>query len=133
MGLSTFEEIRPVISPGRILAASTPTAVSVYSTSVFLERLEALIVSTNDTSDVEVQLVFDDTFSDIAVVATKLIPAGAGYTSGVPSVDMMALLPPTVVGVALPAPFNVELNVISTMTTGKQLDYCAIAGRLPTP
>jgi hypothetical protein len=126
--LTVFDERRPFAALGFIDAADTPLITGFVSTSGALLRIDKVLISTDDTVAVTVQLLLDDTLGDTVPISTVDLPPGAGTTDGVPAAEMLALAGLTDAGIVLENPINLKINVVTAMSVGTKLYLCALGG-----
>lgn len=102
MGLQTYDENTPLLGSLQIdeNSGTTPQCLPV-DTEPAHYRIDAILASTNSTTDVE--LLFSVSNGFVGSLGRVTVPAGSGIVSGAP-VDVMAALPtPVQGGIVLPA------------------------------
>lgn len=116
-----------VQTPGlQFTSADTTTKKTLYTAGSNGGRVDEIFLSSNDTSQVNLQFYINDGATDfyIGVVA---IPIGSGYTTVV-RVGAMVTLSPVLGYLALKAAYVLKCSCLSTMTGSKTLDVVAQAG-----
>jgi len=95
MGISQFDEQKPVIAAVSWGDSDFPAPVSFWGYDGRILRLDSITITTDDTVDnALIFWVFHHTFAS-GILGTIPIPAGAGTDPLVPAVDAMPLLAPT--------------------------------------
>lgn len=90
-------------------------------------RVEGLLISTSDTSAVNLAFYVNDTSADHYIGVVD-VPAGSGYTT-VPRVDGIATIAPAASGaLILPAGYILKAACVATMTSAKVTDLVATGG-----
>lgn len=130
MGLSVFEERDPFILNRVILAADTPESQSLGSASERILRIDRIIVATDDTADVLVQLVLADSYGTLATLGSLTLHAGAGTDPAFPSVNLLEAAGLQESGVALQPAAYLAINVPVALTSGATLWVASLGGYL---
>jgi len=128
MGLGAFEEKEPYILVRPIQASDTPETISIAIADARTLRIDKIIVSTDDTSDVLLHLRLDDGMSDVGILGSLLLPAGSGVDPAVPPKDLLAAADLDGLGIVLPNNATLTVEVPVALTSGKYLYVTSIGG-----
>lgn len=119
--------LTPVNAGMQFTSADTTTKKSLYTAGANGGRIDAILVSTNDSAAVNLAFYLNDGVTDfyIGVVA---IPSGSGYTTIV-RMDALPLLAPTnIKALVLKNGYILKAACLATMTAAKVTDLVVIGG-----
>jgi len=127
VGLSTFDEVQPIVNGVTILNADGTAPKSITTAQTSRIRVDSILVSNTDTIAHVVRL-----YALISAVAYLIgsvsVPAGQG-TAGTPAIDLLAsALPITQVGIALAASVTLQASVEVVMTGATVLTINVVGG-----
>jgi len=90
MGLSLFDEHTPLVINRVFTTDQGSVAVPVFSGPNMPARLNSLFATNSDNIDHSLGLIYDSSSFANSRLATVVLPAGAGFTLGIPTVDVLA-------------------------------------------
>lgn len=129
MGLSVFDESFPTVDQEDINNAWGVAQANVIGGTSHPERLDALIFTSDDTIDHDIQFWSTSSLSPVTLLGTVSIPAGSGTTSLLPAIDAAPLLFPTDRGYVMNPTVGLSIGPTVVVTAGKHV-YATILGGL---
>lgn len=119
--------LTPVNAGVQLTSANTTAKVTILTAGANGTRIDGILVSTNDTTAVNLAFYVGDGTTD-HYIGNVLVPIGSGYTTVV-RVDAMTILQPVnVPALILLAGYTLKCNAVTTMTAVKVADIVAMGG-----
>lgn len=129
MSLQTFDERTPEVFPLVFDDGNSPGTLQLTPNDKLLRRVDAILVTNNDTIDHELILRWNDGTS-ATWVGSLVVPAGQGF-AGTPALDLMAsAFPATQVGIALFLFTWLDVRCPVALNSGKGVFISAVGGTL---
>jgi len=107
-------------------SADTTTKKSLGSIGSNGTRIDSIMVSTNDTTAVNLAFYINDGSTDFYIGVVN-VPIGSGYTT-VARVEAIATLAPILGYLVLPTGYTLKAACVATMTAAKTTDVVAMGG-----
>jgi hypothetical protein len=121
-----FELTVTVGSPQTFASGDTTTKKTVVTAGASGTRLDSIMVSTDDTSAVNLAFYITSGGTDY-YIGNVNVPIGSGYTT-VARVDAITTLAPALGYLALPASALLKCNCVATMTAAKTTTVVPMGG-----
>lgn len=119
-------ELTPTAPGVQIANADGTTKKTVKAGTSNGSRLDAIYISTTDTSNDVLNWYMNDGTTDFYLGDTT-IAAGAGYTT-VARVDVMGTLAPVLGYLVIPSGYTLKVAANAAVTSGKQVDIVTQGG-----
>lgn len=117
----------PVNAGVQFTSADTTAKKTVLTASTNGTRIDGILLSTNDTSDVNLSFYINNGTTDFYIGVVK-VPAGSGYTTVVRVDGMLTLQPGNLKALILPNTYILKAACVATMTAAKTTDVLAVGG-----
>ena len=124
---SPIFELTPVNKGAQFTSTDTTTKKTLLTAGTNGTRIDAILVSTNDTSAVNLAFYINDGSTDF-YIGNLTVPLGSGYTT-VARVDGIGTIgAPSVGALIMPSGYLLKANCVATMTTTKVTDVMIVGG-----
>lgn len=127
--LQSFSETAPFSYQRTITSASTTVAQVIFPSRDSLARVDAVLVSNDDTSSHQLTVTMD-TSNGTGFLGTTFIPSRAGHDGNAPVELLSRILPTGVSGLALNDAAQLYAASIATLPGGVNIQFTALGGRL---
>ena len=124
--VSPIFALTPINKGTQFTISDTTAKKSVLVAGANGSLVEGIVISTNDTTAVDLAFYINDGTTDFYLGVVH-VPIGSGYTS-VARVDGLAVLTPPDGPFVLQATYTLKAACVATMTTAKTTDLLVIAG-----
>ena len=129
MGLSVFDERAPMLGKYDLLPADGTNNVVIHAVHATAARLDALIISNNDTI-AHVISVSLRSGAAYYTVGTVSVPAGAGFAATLPVDAMATLAPASLGGLYIPPGFEVTVAAVVAVVATHYMYIVGMGGFL---
>lgn len=126
MGLAIFDEHNPVLPTAAITDGDTTVPVYVTQGANAGTRIDGLVITSTSVTPRQVSIVLDN--GTPRVLGTVAVPAGAGQSSAVPSVDASSVFPTVPGALVVPGGTALKASVTVTLGAGEEIDVFAFGG-----
>jgi len=128
MPLSQFDEQRVYIDLETIDNGWGSSALNVIGHDAFPVRLDSLLLASDDTVDLVVQLWGTFAGTAVTLLGSVLVPAGSGTDGVLPNVDAVPIVFPNQRCYLCNHNFGVGIVSVPAVTAGKKLHATIIGG-----
>ena len=128
MGLSQFDEHNPWIDTETIDSGSSLTPNHFFGGQDRQQRIDAIILASDDTVDNLVAFWMDFDFTPTTLVGTVLVPAGAGTDGVIPAIDAVPFLFAASLGITGYPRIGMSYAPVALPSSGKTIWMTSIGG-----
>jgi len=128
VGITAFDEHTPNGFSFLFNAGNTPLGQTISGPQPFGGRVDFIFITNSGAGDHPIEITYQPTGYDPALLLTAIVPAGAGVDPLVPTLNVLPLIASTLDGITLSPNDHLVVTCNDTLTGGDAIGVSIIGG-----